>query len=85
MALVSYPLDLVTRVSQGHAALATLGDSVERLAQKDGNVLFFKAGRVAHRTLGKESGRLLNRSVLNSMKLCMQPSHLSTLHCTSWN
>ncbi|KAH9960831.1 hypothetical protein BC827DRAFT_1205615 [Russula dissimulans] len=51
MALVSYPLDLVVRVSQGHAAPAALSDSVERLAQKDGNVSFVKAGRVAHRSL----------------------------------
>lgn len=53
-ALFSYPLDLVVRVSQGHATPKTLGDSAERLAQKDGSVLFFKAGRVRHRTLSKE-------------------------------
>jgi hypothetical protein len=53
MALFSYPLDLVIRVSQRDATPKTLEDSVERLAQKDGNVLFFKAGRIAHRTLSK--------------------------------
>jgi hypothetical protein len=59
-ALFSYPLDLVIRVSQGHSAPNTLDDSVERLAQKDGNVLFFRAGRVAHRTLGKKLSRILS-------------------------
>jgi hypothetical protein len=57
-ALFSYPLDLVIRVSQGHATPKTLGDSVERLAQKDGSVSFFKAGRVGHRTLSKELGHV---------------------------
>jgi len=37
-ALFSYRLDLAIRVSQRHATLKTLGDSVKRLAQKDGNV-----------------------------------------------
>jgi hypothetical protein len=50
-ALFSYPLDLVIRVSQRHDTPETLEGSMERLAQKDGSVLFFKAGRVAHRTL----------------------------------
>jgi len=51
MALYSYPLDLVVRVSQGLSTAKTLEDSVERLAQKDGNILFFRAGRIANRTL----------------------------------
>jgi RHO1 GDP-GTP exchange protein 1/2 len=55
-ALFSYPLDLVIRVSQGNASLQDLVDSAERLAQKDGNVLFFKAGHAGGRTLGKQSG-----------------------------
>jgi hypothetical protein len=57
-ALLSYPLDLVIRVSQGSSTPKTLDDSVERLAQKVGNVLFFKTGRVAHRTLSKGSGHV---------------------------
>jgi len=51
MALYSYPLNLVVRVSQGLSTAKTLEDSVERLAQKDGNILFFRAGRIANRTL----------------------------------
>lgn len=54
-ALFSYPLDLFIRVSLGDAAVQELNHSTERLAQKDGNVLFCKAGRVANRTLGKPS------------------------------
>jgi hypothetical protein len=53
-ALFSYPLDLFIRVSQGDAAIQELNNSSERLAQKDGNVLFCKAGRTANRTLGKQ-------------------------------
>jgi hypothetical protein len=37
-ALFSYRFDLVIRVSQRHATLKTLDDSVEMLTQKDGNV-----------------------------------------------
>jgi hypothetical protein len=59
-ALLSYPLDLVIRVSQGHYAPNMLDDSMERLAQKDGTVLFFRAGRVSHRTLGKKRTRILS-------------------------
>lgn len=60
MALYSYPLDLVVRVSQGLCTAKTLEDSVERLAQKDGNVLFFRAGRIANRTLGKTPSQVLS-------------------------
>jgi hypothetical protein len=49
--LFSYPLDLFIRVSQGGAAIQELNHSAERLAHKDGSVLFCKAGRVANRTL----------------------------------
>jgi len=63
MALYSYPLDLVVRVSQGLSTVKTLEDSVERLAQKDGNVLFFRAGRTANRTLGETPSQVLSVSV----------------------
>jgi hypothetical protein len=53
-ALYSYPLDLFIRVSQGDAAIQELVHSAEKLAQKDGNVLFCKAGRIGKRTLGKQ-------------------------------
>ena len=52
--IFSYPLDLFIRVSLGDAAIQELDHSAERLAQKDGHVLFCKAGRVANRTLGKQ-------------------------------
>jgi hypothetical protein len=71
-ALFSYPLDLVIRVSQGNASLQDLIDSVEQLAQKDGNVLFFEAGHAGDRTLGKQSGHTLGPSLLIAKKLSTQ-------------
>lgn len=84
-ALFSYPLDLVVRVSQGHATSKTLGDSVERLAQKDGSVSFFKAGRVGHRTLSKEPGHVSSYLVSHPQKLFMQQSHFCMLRYMYWN
>jgi hypothetical protein len=52
--LSSFPLDKVIRVSQGDdASEPSLDDSEENLAQGHGNVMFFKAGRLADRTLSK--------------------------------
>ena len=84
-ALFSYPLDLVIRVSQGHATPKTLGDSAERLAQTDGSVLFFKAGRVRHRTLSKEPGHVSSYFVSHPQKLFMQQSHSCMLRYMYWN
>ena len=84
-ALFSYPLDLVIRISQGHATPKTLGDSVERLAQKDGSVSFFKAGRVGHRTLSKELGHVSSCFVSHSQKLFMQQSHSCMPRYMYWN
>jgi hypothetical protein len=54
MALFSYPLELAIRVSQGDdSSKPGLDNSEEKLAQEHGNVLFFKAGRIANRTLSK--------------------------------
>src|SRR6266404_2032060 len=53
-ALFSYPLDLFVHVSQGNATIQELNDSAERLAQKEGHVLFCRAGRAANRILGKQ-------------------------------
>jgi RHO1 GDP-GTP exchange protein 1/2 len=75
MALFSYPLDQVVRVSQGHATPKSLGDCVERLAQNDGSVLFFRAGRVGHRTLSKEPSHVSICFVSHPQKLFMQQSH----------
>jgi hypothetical protein len=84
-ALFSYPLDLVVRVSQGHATPETLADSVERLAQKDGSVLFFKAGRVGHRTLSEETSHVSSCFVSHPQKLFMQRSHSYMLRYMYWN
>jgi len=78
MALISYPLDLVILVSQGHAAPATLDDSVERLAIKDGTVLFFKAGRVAHRTLVVYATKSLIHITLHVLELARQSETASS-------
>ena len=84
-ALFSYPLDLVVSVSQGHVTPKTLGDSAERLAQKDGSVSFFKAGRVARRTLSKEPGHVPSCFVSHPQKLFMQQSLSCMLHYMYWN
>jgi hypothetical protein len=53
-ALYSYSLELAILVSQGDAASKpSLDNSEEKLAQGHGDVLFFKAGRLADRTLSK--------------------------------
>jgi len=52
-ALYSYPLDMVVRTSQGELTLESLVNSEEKLGQGHGEVLFFKAGRVANRTLSE--------------------------------
>jgi len=85
-ALFSYPLDLVVRVFQGHATPETLGNSVERLAQKDGSVLFFKAGRVGHRTLSKEPGHVSSCFVLTPKSfLCRKIILACYVTCTGIN
>lgn len=66
-ALFSYPLDLFIRVSQRNAAIQELNHSTERLAQKE-HVLFVKAGRVAKRTLGKQSNNTL-ASISHSLQI----------------
>jgi len=55
MALFSYSLELVIRVYQRDASSnePSLDNSEEKLAQQHGNVLFFKVGRIADRTLSK--------------------------------
>lgn len=61
--LSSYPLDKVIRAPQGNTEYKDLGDSEETpgLADGDGEVLFFKAGRVADRTLSKQLDFILSR------------------------
>src|SRR5260221_7559168 len=80
MALYSYPLDLVVRVSQRLSTVKTLEDSVERLAQKDGNVLFFRAGRIAHRTLGKTPSQILKCSRSSSQRSCLRNEDILARH-----
>ncbi len=54
LALFSYSLELAIRVSRGDASSKPgLDNSKEKLAQEHGNILFFKAGRIADRTLSK--------------------------------
>lgn len=52
MALYSCPLDMVVRAFRGDATFEDLDNSMERLAQTHGAVLFLKTGSVAGRTLG---------------------------------
>jgi hypothetical protein len=51
--LLSYSIDILARVAQGSAPPQALDASLEKIAGHDGNVLFFKAGRVGNRTLSK--------------------------------
>jgi len=51
--LYSYPLDMLVRTSQGELTLESLIKSEEKLGQGHGNILFFKAGRLANRTLSE--------------------------------
>ena len=51
--LLSYSLDLVARVAQGQSTPQNLEGTLERLAGNDGSVLFFRAGKLAGRTLSK--------------------------------
>lgn len=80
IAIYSYPLDLVIRVSQGLSKVQTLEDSVERLAQKDGNVLFFRAGRIAHRTLSKTPGQILKCFRFSSQRSCLRNEVILARH-----
>jgi len=52
MALYSCPLDMIVRVFRGDATFEDLDNSMERLAETHGAVLFLKTGSVAGRTLG---------------------------------
>jgi hypothetical protein len=80
-ALFSYSLDLVVRVSHGNASPQDLVDSAERLAQKDGNISFFKAGYAGGRTLGKQSSHILCLFVSHPKKLFTQRRVSCTSHC----
>jgi hypothetical protein len=51
--LFSYPLELVVRASRGEDTTKDLDNSMKRLAEEHGSILFLKRGRVAGRTLGK--------------------------------
>ena len=51
--LFSYPLEMVARASRGEVTTKELDDSMKRLAEEQGSVLFLKTGTVAGRTLGK--------------------------------
>lgn len=54
LALFSYSLELAICVSQGDTSSKPgLDNSEEKLAQDHGDVLFFKAGRIADRALSK--------------------------------
>ena len=63
--LYSYPLEFVIGIYQEDAASQPVPqDSEEKLAQGDGDVLFFKAGRVANRTFSKQLGPILTHFLI---------------------
>jgi RHO1 GDP-GTP exchange protein 1/2 len=51
--LFSYPLEMVVRAFRGEVTAKDLDDSMKRLAEEHGSVLFLKTGSVAGRTLSK--------------------------------
>ena len=51
----SYSLDLMARLSQGQSSHQALTSTMERVSDKDANVIIFRAGVVKDRTLGEPS------------------------------
>jgi hypothetical protein len=74
--LYSYPLELVIGVYQEDAtSQPSLQDSEEKLAQGDGDVLFFMAGRVANRTFSKQLKPILTHFLIaypQNSRLCIE-------------
>ncbi|KAF8501650.1 CNH domain-containing protein [Russula emetica] len=71
--LFSYSLELAIRVSQGDASSKLgLDNSEEKLAQEHGNVLFFKAGRIADRTLIVYASKASKEVTLRTFELTHQ-------------
>ncbi|KAI0280767.1 CNH domain-containing protein [Russula aff. rugulosa BPL654] len=72
-ALFSYSLELAIRVSQGDASSKPgLDNSAEKLAQEHGNILFFKVGRIAGRTLMVYASRASKEVTLRTFELTHQ-------------
>ncbi|KAI0058174.1 hypothetical protein BV25DRAFT_1891692 [Artomyces pyxidatus] len=67
--LLSYSLDLLVRVSQGNSTVQSLEASIERIGAKDGNVLFFRAGRIANRTLVVYATKSFMQVTLHAMEV----------------
>lgn len=73
MALFSCSLELVIRVSQEDASSKPdLDNSEEKLAQGHGDVLFFKAGRIADRTLIVYASKASKEVTLRTFELTHQ-------------
>ena len=51
--LLSYSIDLLTRVALGQAPPEALEASQEKIAGQDGHVLLFRSGRIGSRTLSE--------------------------------
>jgi hypothetical protein len=48
-------MDILARVALGHSQPQTLEASLERIAEHDGHILFFRTGRIGNRTLGRHA------------------------------
>jgi hypothetical protein len=53
--LLSYSIDLLTRVALGQAPPQALEATQEKIAGQDGHVLLFRAGRIGDRTLSERN------------------------------
>jgi len=51
--LLSYSIDILARVALGHSQPQLLEATLEKIAEHDGHILFFRAGRIGNRTLSK--------------------------------
>jgi hypothetical protein len=51
--LLSYSIDLLTRVALGQAPPEALEASQEKIAGQDGHILLFRTGRIGSRTLSE--------------------------------
>ncbi|THH20762.1 hypothetical protein EW146_g670 [Bondarzewia mesenterica] len=68
-ALVSYSLDVLARVALEQAPAQSLDASKERVAPSDANVIFFKAGQYADRTLIFYASKSLFQVTLHAMEV----------------
>lgn len=79
--LESYNLRILTSVVIGRHSTESFAGSVEKLTPKDTSVIFFRAGKVADRTLGKSLYNSSVREGLGNLFSCVILFFNSRLRC----